>query len=81
MANLSKKHFVWLSTDIAGMITPHMRRQFVDSIINFNDNPQFIRFKFENKMMETIVDQIADDQANEISPELYKIQDMGWRKT
>ncbi len=81
MPNLNKKHFEWLSNDIAKMITPHMRREFVESIINFSDNPQFIRFKFEDKMMKTIVDQIADDEANKISPELYKIQDMGWRKT
>ena len=81
MPNLNKKHFEWLSTDIASMITPHMRRKFVESIINFSENPQFIRMKFEDKMMKTISDQIADDQANEISPELYKMQDMGWRKT
>jgi hypothetical protein len=75
MPKLTKLHYEWLSTDIASMITPDKRKAFIDSIVRFDDNPLFHRQTFEEKMLQTIEDIWADEQAEQISPELYKLYD------
>jgi chromosomal replication initiation ATPase DnaA len=81
MPKLTKQHYEWLSTDIAKMINPSDRRAFVEAVVRFDTNTTFIRKRFEDSMMKTIEDIWADNKAEEISPELYKFYDSGWRAT
>lgn len=81
MPKLTKQHYEWLSSDIASMITPEKRKAFIESIMKFDTNPFFVRKTFEDKMFQTIEDIWADEQAEQIGPELYKFYDSSWRVT
>ena len=69
MPRLTRQHFRWLAKTIAPMT--RNKKQFIREVRAFNTNRNFCPYKFR----DAVEDAIADAQANECGPDLYKLAD------
>jgi len=66
---LTKKHFQWLATEIAPMVSN--KELFINKVREINDNHNFNIYRFR----DAVEDAIADQQSQECGPDLYKQAD------
>lgn len=72
MANMTKKHFVWLATEVAPYIRSQDVPNFTDTVARFASNSRFQRQTF----IQRCYDEIQAKQHDEsIAPEHYKLDD------
>ena len=69
MPRLTRQHFRWLAKTIAPMT--RNKEQFIREVRAFNTNTNFCPYKFR----DAVEDAIADAQAEECGPDLYKLAD------
>ncbi len=69
MPRLTKQHFEWLAHTIGPMI--QNKEMFIKEVKIFSKNSNFCQYRFR----DAIEDAIADAQAYECGPDLYKLAD------